>query len=81
MSKSQYKSRRDKSNLVGSEVKPNYKPPRSKKRNKSNLDPKVTRRIIPTCPFGGKCIQPDGQDGYNPENCKKCVRMKDYPEV
>ena len=80
MSKSRYSTKRDKSNLEAGAQKKGYKPPKSKARSKCNLDLTVTKRIIPICPFGGKCIQPTGKDGYNPENCKKCVRMKDYPE-
>jgi hypothetical protein len=80
MRKSQYSTKRDKSNLAAGESKKGYRPAKSKKRSKCNMDLSITKRIIPICPFGGKCIQPTGKDGYNPENCKKCVRMKDYPE-
>ena len=48
---------------------------RNKKRSKTNINTEKVKYITPICPLGGKCIQPPGEDGYNPANCKKCSKM------
>jgi hypothetical protein len=75
MAKDRYKFKRDKSNMAPGCNVPGYKPKRNKKRSKTNINTEKVKYITPICPLGGKCIQPPGEDGYNPANCKKCSKM------
>ena len=76
MRKSQYSTKRDKSNLAAGESKKGYRPAKSKKRSKCNMDLSITKRIIPICPFGGKCIQPTGKITYLKTSTRTFIKTK-----